>query len=108
MIARVPPRPEVHRPQVPFLRTARLAAVAIKPGTVRAWMSRDDGLHGDGGNDFLYGGGGNDALYGDDGDDTLAACDGQPDVLFGGSGFNTGYIDRNLDSWSGIDEKHFC
>ena len=45
---------------------------------------------------------------GNEGDDTIAACDGTSDIVKGGPGFNTAYLDRNLDTWTGIDKKNFC
>ena len=47
-----------------------------------------------GGNDHLNGGAGLDVLRGGDGDDVLDARDGVADVVDGGEGFDTAFVDR--------------
>ena len=57
----------------------------------------DDMLYGDAGNDTLDGGAGRDTLRGQRGADTLYARDGEIDILFGGPGRNTAFVDDLLD-----------
>jgi Ca2+-binding RTX toxin-like protein len=51
----------------------------------RPLATKDDIIHGNGGNDTIYGWDGNDKLYGDAGDDNIYGNDGN-DVISGGSG----------------------
>ncbi|MCP4991974.1 MAG: calcium-binding protein, partial [Colwellia sp.] len=67
--------------------------------------SKDDELHGLGGNDTLTGSSGNDKLYGGDGNDSLDGSSGD-DLLYGGAGNDTlsVYTGTNvLDGGAGDD-----
>lgn len=61
---------------------------------------------GAGGNDHINGGAGADVLRGDDGDDMLDARDGIPDVVDGGDGFDTAFLDRS-DRAVGVENVNY-
>jgi Tol biopolymer transport system component len=56
-------------------------------------LGGDDKLIGGDGNDYLAGGLGLDMLDAGPGDDTLDARDGAPDIVWGGPGLDTAYVD---------------
>jgi Tol biopolymer transport system component len=63
-----------------------------------------DTLAGGDGNDYLAGGLGSDRLIGGPGDDTLDARDGgSPDLVQGGSGVDTAYVDGRVDLVQGVE-----
>jgi dipeptidyl aminopeptidase/acylaminoacyl peptidase len=67
-------------------------------------MGGYDTLAGGDGNDYLAGGLGSDRLIGGPGDDTLDARDGgSPDVVQGGIGVDTAYVDGRIDVVQGVE-----
>jgi hypothetical protein len=62
-----------------------------------------DDLRGGEGDDWLAGDSGSDVFWGGGGDDKLYAKDGRRELVVGGPGFDTAYVDRGLDRVRGVE-----
>ena len=68
----------------------------------------NDRLYGQGGNDHLSGGGGADQLYGGTGDDELSAGrGGVRDIVDGGPGRDTAWVEKGIDTVVNVEVIHY-